>query len=259
MGFRIVPFQFAQWKRQCCACTHRSRTMIDSSSKFSHQRPDNFHALPRPDVFRSGAVIHDDAFHGCFAVDEFDLNPSAAVPECMPRSIGDQFGYDHAEPPAARRTQLKRAFDEYQLNAPVLQLCTADRPAKLAQIRRGIHPAVFDRHLQRPVYTSGVGYLLDHAGQRYLDIVIADRAADRLAKPIVAANSLLMRCINSRSNRCSPDTGSLHAPISIERCAPLRCGASPNTDGMPLVLILAYCGDTIFIRARDDSGSESVL
>jgi len=53
---------FAQWKGQYYACAHRSGAMIDRSTKIGHKRPDDFHALPRSDVLRSGAVIRDYAF-----------------------------------------------------------------------------------------------------------------------------------------------------------------------------------------------------
>ena len=55
----------------------------------------------------------------------------------------------------------------------MLQLCAANGPAKLSEIRRCIDPVIVSRHLQRPIYASGVGYVLYHPGQRDLDIDIA--------------------------------------------------------------------------------------
>ena len=99
-GYRVVEAGFILWKRKCGSCAHGSGTMVDRSVELVDERPNDFHAVPRLDVLRPGAVVGDSAFHESVAVEQFDLNPSPTVTKRVPRSVGNQLGYDHSEPPA---------------------------------------------------------------------------------------------------------------------------------------------------------------
>ena len=74
--------------------------MIDRSAKIADERSNDSYPLPRLEILRPGAVIRDSAFHESVTVEQFDLNSSATIAKRMPRSVGNQFGYDHSEPPA---------------------------------------------------------------------------------------------------------------------------------------------------------------
>jgi hypothetical protein len=43
--------------------------MINRAAKINHKRPNDFHALPRSDILRSGAVIRNGAFNDGLVVE----------------------------------------------------------------------------------------------------------------------------------------------------------------------------------------------
>src|ERR1700722_5221513 len=88
-------------KGQYGLCAHGSGTMVNRSVKVPYERTNYFYSLPRLHICRPAAVVGDGALHGCPAVEDFNLYLPTTVAKAVPRSVGDELGYNHSKPTAA--------------------------------------------------------------------------------------------------------------------------------------------------------------
>src|ERR1700712_971398 len=90
----------------------RSEAVIDASVEISSQRADDLHALPWPNLLQRGAIVGYRALRHSSPARELHLDHAAVSTERSTRSVGDQFGHDHAHPPATPGAELQRKLPE---------------------------------------------------------------------------------------------------------------------------------------------------
>src|ERR1700741_1731777 len=90
----------------------------------------------------------------------------------VPRRIGNEFAYDHSQPPAsAGAHEQRRSFND-ELDIQAVELRAADRAAQPAQISLGIDERVLIRRLQRAMDFRVIMQELRNAFEAILGLVI---------------------------------------------------------------------------------------
>ncbi len=126
------------------------------------------------------AVVRNLASDERLREQQFDANCSVPAPKPVAGGIRNEFRYDQAEQPTTLGVQQNIMFDEYQLDALVIELRPADCPAHTSEIRANVNAGRMLRHLQSAVHLHVMVEPILYGSQRGLDLTIGrTRGGDR--------------------------------------------------------------------------------